>query len=148
MSSQLDLDQGGTFRQIQKIYLGPSVGWVEVPQQSVLPVTAGGTTTISRGTNLITTAFNGSLALQLPSAQATPLGPQAIPKQWALQPITIVDIGGFAGGANIYQILPFGSELISGTYNNTTNILKLSAPYGAFILTPNLTAGGWNLAQS
>jgi hypothetical protein len=147
MGSQTDLDQGGTYRQVYKVYLGPSVGWVEIPQTSILPIVASGSISLARGTNLVTLSVNGNVTIQLPSAVASTAGPQAIPKQWAIIPIVIVDIGGFAG-ANLYNILPFGSELISGTYNNTSQILRLSANYGAFILTPNLTAGGWNLAQS
>ncbi len=148
MSSQTDLDQGGTFRQLQKIYLGPSIGWIEAPQQSVFPITAAGTFTIARGINLITLNPNGNVTIQLPSSIASPAGPQAIPKQWALIPIVIVDIGGFAN-ANQYNILTFGAELISGFYNNGSNPLRLLSNYGAFILNPILTApGGWSLSQS
>jgi hypothetical protein len=147
VGSQTDLDQGGTFRQVYKVYMGPSVGWVEIPQTSIFPIVSAGSVSIARGTNLITLSVNGNVTIQLPSSLASPAGPQAIPKQWTINPVVIVDIGGFAS-TNLYNILPFGSELISGTYNNTSQILRLSANYGAFILTPNITAGGWNLAQS
>lgn len=147
VGSQTDLDQGGTFRQVYKVYMGPSVGWIEIPQTSILPIISAGSVTIARGTNLITLSVNGNVTIQLPPALASSAGPQAIPKQWTIVPVVIVDIGGFAN-ANLYNILPSGSELISGTYNNTSQILRLSSNYGAFILTPNIQAGGWNLAQS
>jgi len=67
MGSQSDLDQGGTFRQYERYWMGPSVGWVTQPQQAVLPITAAGTIAVSRGTNLITLNVNGSVTINLPS---------------------------------------------------------------------------------
>lgn len=141
VASQSDLDQGGIFRQTVRTYLGPSVGWVDVPQQWILPITTVGTTVVARGTNLVTINVNGNVTINLPSSRATPQGPQAIPRQWALIPIVIVDIGGFAG-TNTYLINPNGSETIDGLSQ-----LNLSAPYGVFVLLPKLTTGGWNLSQ-
>src|SRR5215475_4412084 len=141
MGSQIDLDQGGTFRQTQKIYLGPSVGWIQAQQQTVLPITAAGTFSVQRGMNLITINANGNVTINLPSAKASTKGPQAIPGQWFLNPVVIVDIGGFAG-SNTYTINPNGSELIDGLAP-----IILASPYGAFVLKPILEIGGWNLMQ-
>ena len=141
MGSQSDLDQGGTFRQYERYWMGPSVGWVTQPQQAVLPITAAGTVAVSRGTNLITLNVNASVTLNLPSAKASPQSPQAIPGQWVLIPLTIVDIGGFAA-ANTYTINPFGAELISGLAT-----IRLASNYGAFLLKPILETGGWTLLQ-
>jgi len=121
--------------------MGPSVGWVTQPQQAVLPITAAGTVAVSRGTNLITLNVNASVTLNLPSAKASPQSPQAIPGQWVLIPLTIVDIGGFAA-ANTYTINPFGAELISGLAT-----IRLASNYGAFLLKPILETGGWTLLQ-
>lgn len=141
MASQTDLDQGGTFRQQTPVYMGPSVGWVRLMQAAVLNVTAGGTTTIARGTTLIKVSFNGSVTLNLPSSRATPKGPQAIPGQWVLAPVTIVDIGGFAGTFPIH-IVPNGAETISGLAS-----VDLASSRGTIILEPILETGGWNLIQ-
>lgn len=141
MGSQLDLDQGGTFRQRQRVYLGPSVGWIEVPYSVWLPVTVGGTTNVLRGNTLVTINFNGNVTLQLPSSLASAAGAQAIPGSFIDTPLTIVDIGGFAQ-ANTYLILPFGSE----TIDNQASIQLVSA-YGAFILKPQVLVGGWSLIQ-
>jgi len=141
MGSQTDLDQGGTFRQYERYWMGPSVGWVTQPQQAVLPITTAGTVAVSRGTNLITLNVNGSVTINLPSAKASPQSPQAIPGQWVLIPLTIVDIGGFAA-ANTYTINPFGAELISGLAT-----IRLASNYGAFLLKPILETGGWTLLQ-
>lgn len=143
MSSQTDLDQGGTFRQWTKVFMGPSVGWLTVPVDAVLNITAGGIYTIARGTSLILINVNASVTLNLPSSLASPAGPQAIPGQWVINPVTIVDIGGFANPAPVtYLVVPFGTERISSLASVT-----LAAPFGTLILNPILATGGWNLIQ-
>ena len=141
MTSQIDLDQGGTFRQTQKIYLGPSVGWIQAQQQTVLPITTAGITTLQRGMNLVTINVNGNVTINLPLAKASTKGPQAIPGQWFLNPVVIVDIGGFAS-SNTYLINANGSELIDSFAQ-----IRLNASYGAYVLKPILETGGWNLMQ-
>ena len=143
MASQTDLDQGGTFRQWVKQYMGPSVGWVSVPVDAVLNITAGGTYSIARGTSLILINVNASVTLNLPSSRAAPQGPQAIPTQWVINPVTVIDIGGFANPGTInYDIFPNGSELISGLSS-----VRIGTPRGTVILIPILETGGWNLGQ-
>ncbi len=139
MGSQLDLDQGGTFRQYQRVWLGPSLGWQTVPQEALFPITVVGTYAISRGTNLITINVNANVTINLPSSKAGLPGP--LPGQWYLTPISIVDIGGFAS-ANTYTINPSGAELISGLAS-----IRLASNFGAFLLKPILETGGWTLLQ-
>jgi hypothetical protein len=141
MGSQSDLDQGGTFRQYERYWMGPSVGWVTQPQSAVLPITAAGTVAVARGTTLVTVNVNGAVTLSLPSAKATPQSPQAIPGQWVLLPVTICDIGGFAQ-AHPVTINPAGAELISGLAT-----IHLSSNYGSVILKPILETGGWTMLQ-
>jgi hypothetical protein len=141
MGSQQDLDQGGTFRQYQRVFMGPSVGWLFVPQQAVLPIVAAGTYAIARGTNLITTNAAGDITINLPSSKASALGPQAIPGQWWLELVTIADVGGLASAHN-YLINPSGAETISGLAQ-----IQLASNYGAFLLKPILETGGWTLLQ-
>jgi hypothetical protein len=141
MGSQTDLDQGGTFRQFQRTYMGPSVGHLLVPVAAVLPITAAGTFSIARGTSLIKISANGNVTLNLSSSKATPQGPQAIPGQWVINPVTVVDIGGNAA-ANTFRIVPFDTELISGLAN-----VDLASNFGSIILEPLLDTGGWNLLQ-
>lgn len=141
MPSQLDLDQGGTFRQTERIYMGPSIGWVQAPNQTVLPVTTGGTTTLLRGMNLVLVNFNGAVTIQLPSSKATPAGPQAIPNQSVIVPVVVLDQGGFAY-ANPITILPFGTELIDSLASIT-----LGSSFGAYVLRPEIDNGGWTLIQ-
>jgi hypothetical protein len=141
MSSQTDLDQGGTFRQWVKMFMGPSVGWLSVPVDAVLDITATGTYTIARGTSLILLNVDANVTLNLPSSRASPQGPQAIPGQWVINPVTIVDIGGFAS-TRTYRIVPNGAETISGLAS-----VDLASDRGTIILNPILTTGGWNLIQ-
>lgn len=141
MASQLDLDQGGSFRQTYRVYLGPSVGWQEIADFWRLDVLAGGTTTVARGTSLILVNFNGAVTLQLPSFKASSAGPQAIPRQWAIVPVTICEVGGFAQAHNIL-ILPAPGELISGLAQ-----ISIKTNYGSFTIRPNLDLGGGTIIQ-
>jgi len=143
MPSQLDLDQGGTFRQYQRIWMGPSVGWQTMPVQAILNLAAAGTYSILRWTNLIKLRVaSGVVTLNLPSSKATAQGPQAIPGQWVYNPVIIVDLSGQAGGATTININPFTGELISGLTS-----VQLAVPYGTILLEPELVTGGWTLGQ-
>ena len=138
MTSQLDLDQGGTYRQYVRRFLGPSVGWVWTPEDNVLPVIKTGTTTLLQGITLVQVNVNGAVTIQLPSAKSSVTAPAgALPGTFLALPITVVDIGGFAATQNI-TILPFGSERIMNLAS-----IAITAAYGGFTLVPNITAGGW-----
>ena len=140
MGSQLDLDQGGSFRQYVRRWLGPSIGWVNSPDDNVVPVTVAGTTTVLSGTTLVPINVNGNVTIQLPSAKSSVnAGQAALPGLALGLPMTIVDIGGHVDGATVlYTILPYGAETIMGLAS-----IQIASPYGAFVLLPNLTVGGW-----
>lgn len=140
MASQSDLDQGGTFRQYVRRWLGPSIGWVNSPDENVVPVTAGGTTTLLPGTTLVPISSPVSATIQLPSSKQSIAGQAAVPGLALKLPMTIVDSGGFVDGVTVlYTILPFGTEKIMGLSS-----IQIASPYGAFVLIPILTgAGGW-----
>src|SRR5688500_5351682 len=116
MGSQQDLDQGGTFRQWDNVYMGPSVGWQRQPKTSILTITTVGATLLNRSTTLVKiTAINDAVNITLPSSLASPAGAQALPGQFVITPVTVVDIGGLAGTAPaIYTIFGQPGELISG----------------------------------
>lgn len=143
MGSQLDLDQGGTHRQYQRIWMGPSVGWLNMPVQAILNLSAVGTISLQRWTNLVKVKVaSGVLNLNLPSSKASAQGPQAIPGQWVYNPVIIVDLLGTAGGAATINVIPFGTELISGLAQ-----IQLAAPFGTLLLEPEIVNGGWTLGQ-
>lgn len=128
---------------MKRIYAGPSVGWQEIPDTTVLPVTSTGTTTVARGMNLITLNVNGLATVQLPSCLKSAAGPQAIPEQDLTYPTTVVDVGGQANSTtHIYTILPAAGANIDGLTSIT-----IEAPYGAYVLQPNVDTGNWTLTQ-
>jgi len=139
MTSQIDLDQGGTFRQWYKAYLGPSVGWINIPLQSILPITATGTYNIDASTSFITVNVAASVTVVLPTTLGSTGGVQAQPGRYALNPITIVDIGGNASSFPI-TINPFAGENIM-----SLSTLSLSTPFGGYTLAPNATLHGWSV---
>src|SRR5271167_759353 len=109
MPSQLDLDQGGTNRQMTRIYLGPSIGWITTPEvnSSLLSITAAGTTNILRSTTLILINVLGTVSVQLPTAKSSPAGDAVLPGIAVFTPITVVDAGGNANATtHLYSILP------------------------------------------
>lgn len=143
MSSQLDLDQGGTHRQYQRIWMGPSVGWLTMPVQAIITQSVAGTLNLLRWTNLIKLKVAaGVLSINLPSSKASIPGPQAIPGQWVDNPVVIIDLSGQAGLATTVNVFPFGSELISGLSE-----IQLATPFGTLLLEPEIVNGGWTLGQ-
>lgn len=138
MGSQLDLDQGGTARQWVRTYLGPSVGWVQLPGRNPFPITAAGTYVILPDTTLIEVNVAGAVIIMLPTAldPAVPAG--VLPGDYAKKPITIVDIGGFAQ-ANPITIKPAsGAENILGLAS-----ISISVNYGGYTLNPSNAQKGW-----
>lgn len=140
MSSETDLDQGGTNRQFKRVYLGPSIGWISTPEEaaSILPITAAGTYTLDPSVTLVTVAVqSGTVTIVLPSAVVPASGATAQPGLFAQTPVTIVDIGGYAGSNNIV-IEPQSGQNIMGLSS-----IKLSTNYGGYTLKPNSTLEGW-----
>lgn len=142
VTSQTDWDQGGTTRQLRKIYLGPSLGWLHFPGNQILTVTQAGTVNVSLGVTLIEVNVAGLVTLRLPSSQTTGAGAQAIPGQFVGAPITIVDISGNAAGFPI-SIIPAGAETIDGLA-----LAQITTAYGAAILTPNFPSSNWTLTSA
>lgn len=143
MTSQIDLDQGGTNRQYQRIYLGPSVGWINYPVINPLIINAIGTYSVSPGTNLIqVNVASGVVNINLPSSKSSPASPQAIPGLSVYNATIIVDLSGEAGSATTINAISLSPELISGLTE-----IQLAAPFGTLLLEPILSTGGWNLGQ-
>lgn len=141
MASQQDLDQGGTFRQWVKLWLGPSVGFVWAMDNSLLRVDAAGTVDVNRSVSLIMVNMNGTVTLNLPSSKANSAGAGVIPGDFTSRPLQIMDVGGFAFVHPI-TIVPFGSETIDSLPS-----LQIATAYGAFTLFPLIETGGWTLTQ-
>lgn len=137
MASQTDLDQGGTARQYQQIWLGPSVGWVTFPVTNPVSIITTGTTTLENGSTLVLVNYNGTVSIQLwDPLTALPAG--TLPGKNVGYPLTIVDIGGHASDVNIITVLPAATRTIDGLSSWT-----ITNSFGGVILKPNLTTGNW-----
>src|SRR5437899_2021620 len=132
MPSQRDLDQGGTSRAWVRVYLGPTVGWVVAPAGNSLLITAAGTYTIDPSTTLIEVQIAAAVTIILPSAINPSVPAGVLPGLFVGNPVTIVDIGGFAQ-ANPITIQPAtGAENIMGLSQ-----IQITVNYGGFVLLPN-----------
>ena len=142
MGSQTDLDMGGTSRQWTKTYMGPTVGWVNLPGRNPLIITAGGTYTLQPETSLveINVAAAVTVILQTAIDPSVPAGAQ--PGLYAKTPVTIADIGGNAGTYNITIQPASGAENIMGLAS-----IQLLTAYGSYSLRPDNTLKGWTAAQ-
>jgi hypothetical protein len=130
MSSQTDLDQGGTNRQWQKTYMGPSVGWVMGPLQNILPVSAAGTYTLDPSTTLVEVSVAGPVTIVLPAAGNPSVPAGALPGRFVDNPVTIVDVGGNAAANNI-TINPAAGDTVMGLAS-----VKIGTNYGGYTLAP------------
>lgn len=139
MTSQTDLDQGGTNRQLRRQFLGPSLGWIETPAEaaSILAITSAGTFSIDPSTTLVTVNVAGAVTLNLPKAKS-PTNQTGQLGLFVQNPITIVDIGGNAA-AHPITISPVAGETIMNLASIT-----LSVNFGGYTLKPTNALPGWS----
>jgi hypothetical protein len=136
----MDLDQssGAITRHWQRVYFGPSLGWLDIPGQNVQPITAAGTYTIDASINIVEVAVAGAVTIILPSCVFPAAGPQALTRLFAANPITVVDVGGFAASNNI-AIQPNNvGETVMGLAS-----IKITTAYGGFTLQPVSALKTW-----
>lgn len=138
MTSQTDLDQGGSFRQYVRRWLGPSVGWVFSPDDNVLAITAAGSYSPVNNTTLITVSINGAVIINLPDCFKGVVPANSMPGKFLALPLTIVDIGGFAAVQPITINAP-AVRTIMGLAS-----ISIANAYGAFTLLPDIDTGNWN----
>ena len=135
----VDLDQGGTSRQWTKAYMGPSVGWIWVPLQNILPITVAGTYAVDASVSLIEVNVAGAVTIILPSCANPPAGAQAQPGLFAKNPITIVDVGNHAQANPITIQRNNASESIMGLAS-----IQITVNYGGYVLQPIPAQLTWN----
>jgi hypothetical protein len=139
MPSQLDLDQGGTFREWVRTFMGPSVGWVMAPARNVLTISATGTYTLDLSTTLVVVSTTAAVIVVLPSAKNPSPPAGALPGPYVKAIVTIVDIGG-TPDVTINPVS--GAETIMGLTS-----ISLKTPYGSYSLRPDNAFSGWTAAQ-
>ena len=131
MSSQFDLDQGGTVRQWVIVDMGPGVGRLWKPKQNLFSITSAGTYNIDRSTNLVEVNSAGSVTIVLPSVTQPAAGAGAVPGKFVQTPIVIADILGNASSVPI-TIQPSGpSQSIMGLTS-----IQIGTNFGAYTLQP------------
>jgi hypothetical protein len=136
----VDLDQssGPITRQWERVYFGPSIGWLDIPGQNVQPITAPGTYAIDPSINIVEVSVAGAVTIVLPSCQFPAAGPQAQPRLFASNPVTIVDVGGNAATNNI----TINPNNVAETVMGLTSI-KIVTNYGGFTLQPVAAQKTW-----
>lgn len=140
MGSQTDYDQGGTARQMVRTYLGPSVGWVDLPGRNPYPIVAAGTYILAPDTSLVLVNIAGAVTIFLPTAIDPGVPAGVLPGLYAKTPVTIVDIGGFAN-AHPITIEPASiAENIVGLAS-----IQITVNYGGFTLNPSNAQRGWTV---
>lgn len=135
----VDLDQGGTFRGWVRQYLGPSVGWVMLPGQNILPIAVAGTYTLTPDITLVTVNVAGAVTIVLASAIQPSVSAGVQPGLFGNVPVTIVDIGGNATPHPIMIQPASGAETIMGLAS-----ISISVNYGGYTLVPNSPLKTWN----
>jgi hypothetical protein len=138
MSSQTDIDQGGTSRQWTKVFMGPSVGWVAYPVQNLLPVTVAGTYVLDPSTNLVEVNVAGAVTIVLPSCSNPLVVAGAQAGLYVKNPIVVVDVGGNAASNNITVTPNNVTETVMGLAS-----IKIGANYGGFTLQPIPSQKTW-----
>ena len=138
MASQTDLDMGGTPRQWVRTFMGPSVGWVNLPGRNPFSIIAAGTYVLSPDTSLVEVNVAGAVTIVLPTAIDPGVPAGALPGLYAKTPITVVDIGGFAGANNITIQPASGAENILGQPS-----IQITSAYGNYTLEPSSAQKGW-----
>jgi hypothetical protein len=127
----MDFDQSGVSRQWTLHNMGPSVGWVMGPAQNIQPITVSGTYVLDPSTTLVQVNVAGSVTITLPSSSVPAAGALAQPGLFVGNPITIVDVGGFAARNNITILPNNAAETVMGLSS-----IKIATNYGGFTLQP------------
>ena len=141
MTSQIDTDQGWSYRGWIRTYLGPSVGWTLWGANVILPVTAAGTVLVQPGNTLVQVSVSGSVTVRLPPTVLPPVPAGALPGLQSPIPITVVDIGGHAATFPI-TIFPAAGESIAGVSS-----VQINTAFGAFVFWPSSVIPGWTTTQ-
>jgi hypothetical protein len=139
VGSQLDLDQGGTFREWVRTWMGPSVGWVMAPARNVVSINAAGTVTLLVGVTLVIINTNAAVVILLPSALDPTIPAVGLPGPYVKSVVNIVDI---SGAPNVTIKPASVAETVMGLAS-----IALGTAYGSYALRPDNTFKGWTAAQ-
>lgn len=136
MPASIDFDRSGVSIQSSRVNLGPSLGWVDVLGGGI-DITSPMTIEIPLGISEVNVSVAGAVVIELPSAKGNRAGAMAVPNSYAITPIIIRDIGGFAQ-AHPITIVAAPGETISGVSS-----IQIATNYATTILKPDIMSGLW-----
>ena len=109
----LDLDKSGNTFQGMRVYLGPSLGWVQTRIQPQFTITVTGTYTLTSDVGVVLVNVNAPVTINLPDVTQWLNETAYMPSTAFERAIWVKDIGAHAQANNI-TIVPFGAQLIDG----------------------------------
>jgi hypothetical protein len=114
MPLPVDLDKGGAYAQKQKVWFGPTLGWLDEFGLPSVTIISGGVTAVPAGVALLLVDVAATVTLNLPSALVVLQQTAYQPANGIERSIWIKDFGGNAAAFNI-TINPFGAEKFDKT---------------------------------
>jgi hypothetical protein len=109
-----DLDKGGAYSQMQRVWHGPTLGWLNEFVLPVVTITSGGITDVPPGVSLLLVDVAATVTINLPDANVV-LQQTAYQAAFGIErSIWIKDFGGNAAAFNI-TINPFGTQKFDKT---------------------------------
>lgn len=117
----VDVDQGGQFSQKARVYLGPSLGWVEQRVRPEVYITIAQTYQMLPGDSVVMVNVAGNVTVNLPDVQAWLRENAAMPMTGFERAIWIKDLG---GNAQLFPItvVQFSGQRIDSLLTNYTII--------------------------
>ena len=134
----MDLDQSGNPEQTTRVYLGPSLGWVQVQIKSTMDIIVGGSYNITPGTSVVLINTLTPVVINLPDVKAWLYETAYMPSTGFERAIIIKDLGGNAPSANIV-VAPFPGQTIDYTGGNYV----LNQAHQVLYLLPLKNLAGW-----
>lgn len=107
----MDLDQGGFTYQKVRVWMGPSLGWVDQQVKPNFNIVIAGTFNLPAGTSIVLINVAGLVTVNLPSVAAWLKEPACNPMTAFERALWIKDLGGNAQAFNI-TVAPFGTDKI------------------------------------
>jgi len=134
----MDLDQSGNTFQGVRVFLGPSLGWVQVRVRPERYITAAGTYAVTPDDGVILVNVAGAVTFNLPDVRLWVSEFAYNPATAFERAIWIKDLGGNAAQFNI-QINPFGLQGI----DTANSPYIISVAYSIARLYPLSDLSGW-----
>jgi len=132
-----DLDQSGQGYQGVKVYLGPSLGWVQAQVGSQIYVTTGGNFIVPPGIQTVFVNIAATVNVQLPLVSLWVREPYYQPATAFNRSLWVKDFGGHATSFNI-TVTCAGSDTIDGL-----NMFTIIQDFAVLRLYPLNDLTGW-----